>query len=772
MKTAVDSFHIKFDKFVQLFQEKILKKSIWKNRPKILMQQRESDCGAACFGSVLKFYGVKKINLSAIHELLKTGRDGSSFEQLKDAFQQVGIKAQPFETSLSSLKRRYTSGGNHPAILHWKGNHFVVLYNLDKSGALIADPAAGIYKIKYDEFNEKWTKYALLIEKTAKFSPPELQFKSPNPWHKFKPIILSLKSVFASVFILAIILQLISLVHPLAMKYLFDNLLSTAEARLIDLVIGSLLLVIAFQAIIEFIRSFILVKAEQKLSVSMKDVFYEHLFKLPASYFNRQRTGDLITLNADTKTIGSLLVGQTLVTTLDLLTFITYFGLLLYLQIKLVMLALCIIPFYAVSVFISAKFLQRLHRVNFARASELQSYTVENLGGMLTIKALAIENSISQKLVRLLISLQENQIKTAKVSLISNGINGLFMMGGQTLVFWYGVRLVINGELSVGSLVAFIAILGGLLRPAGSLIGLWNGIQQARLASERLGTFFEAKPEWNSDANNNSSPKIIPSSVMDNSDGDISRALTNQKPPEVKIDNVCYKYYGANKFEPPVLSKVCFTFERGKIYGIAGPSGSGKSTLAQLLVRFDDPTEGHIYFDDKNLRSIDPRELRRRAIYMPQDVYLFNTSIRENISCGNPCVTEEEIRLAAKLANADEFIDEMPRGYETILSERGMGLSGGQRQRIALARMLCRKPNMLILDEATSSLDQTSEAAIYSNLKTFFAARTVVIISHREETLENCDHVLYLNQGCLARVLAPGFGEQRKRKTGGADFKK
>lgn len=702
-----------------------------KQKPQVVMQQRETDCGAACFAAVLKFYGVKKINLSAVHELLRSGRDGTNFEQLGEAFGEIGIKTRPVETSLPLLQARFANSNNkfNPTILHWKGNHFIVLYKFSDKGALIADPAIGVYTVPLEEFTEKWTKYALLLEKTDEFAPETLNYQSPSAWQKFYPIFWQQRGVFLFVLGLAILLQFLALAHPIGMKYLFDDLITASKSNFVNVILGGLLAVIAVDALLQFVRGFTLARAEQKLSLSLKAVFYEHLFALPVSYFNRQRTGDLVTLNGDTGTIGQLIAGRTLVAALDLLTFVTYLAFLSYLQVKLVVLAICLIPLYAGAVFISAKFLQKLYRLNFAKSAELSSYIMEHLGGMTTIKALAIEEPVSNKLQKLMVSLRENQIKTSKISLISGGVNSLFLIGGQTLVFWYGVNLVTNEELSVGSLVAFIAVLGGLLRPAGSLVNLWNDIQQSRLASERLGTFFATTPEY-----------------------EVNKAETVTSleiAPTVEIKNVTYRYHGASKYDSPTLSNINLTLEAGKIYGLIGESGSGKSTLAQLLVKFDEPTEGQIFYNGADLRIINPNLLRREVGYVSQDVYLFNTSIRDNIAYGNSYFGEEEILKAAEIAGALEFIQNLPRKFDTILSERGMGLSGGQRQRIALARMIYRKPKLLILDEATSSLDLASEEKIYENLKPFLKNRTSVIISHREETLKHTDFIIKLENGCL-----------------------
>lgn len=700
-----------------------------KQKPQILLQQRETDCGAACFASVLKFYGVKKINLSAVHELLRSGRDGTNFEQLRESFQEIGIESHPVETTLPLLQARFQKSNNkfNPAIIHWKGNHFIVLYGFDKKGALIADPAIGIYSISLEEFSEKWTKYALILKKTDKFNAKDLNYPTPSVWNKFLPIITSQRSVFIGVFFLAIFLQLLALIHPIGMKYLFDGLIAENSSNFIDVILGGLLTVILVDAFLQFVRSMILARTEQRFNVSMKEVFYKHLFRLPVSYFNRHRTGDLITLNGDTGTIGQLLAGKTLVAALDLLTFITYFALLCYLQVKLVGLAIALIPIYSIAVFISARFLQKLYRLNFAKSAELSSYTMEHLSGINTIKSLAIENSVWLKLQKLIISLQENQIKTTKIALISGGVNNFFLIGGQTLVFWYGVHLVQSGELSVGSLVAFISVLGGLLRPAGSLVNLWNDIQQTKLASERLGTFFATKTELNEE--------------------DLDKNLVLSNPPKIEIKNLTYRYHGASKYDIPALSNINLTLESGKIYGLIGASGSGKSTLAQLLARFDDPTEGQVFYNGKDFCLINPQELRKAVGYFSQDVYLFNTSIRENIAYGEKDINDDDVFRCAEMVGASEFIQNLPRKYDTVLSERGMGLSGGQRQRIALARMLYRKPKLLILDEATSSLDLKSEEAIYSNLLSYFRERTVIVISHRPETLKYVDQIIEIETG-------------------------
>ena len=211
-----------------------------KQKPQIILQQRETDCGAACFGSILKFFGVKKVNLSAIHELLRSGRDGTNFEQLGEAFREIGIESRPVETTLPLLQARFQKSNEkyNPTILHWKGNHFIILYGFNAKGALIADPAIGVYTIPLDEFSEKWTKFALLLEKTDEFKADELNYQSPSAWNKFLPIISSQRGVFITVFCLAILLQLLALVHPIGMKYLFDGLIEEKTTNFVDLILG------------------------------------------------------------------------------------------------------------------------------------------------------------------------------------------------------------------------------------------------------------------------------------------------------------------------------------------------------------------------------------------------------------------------------------------------------------------------------------------------------------------------------------------------------
>jgi len=317
--------------------------------------------------------------------------------------------------------------------------------------------------------------------------------------------------------------------------------------------------------------------------------------------------------------------------------------------------------------------------------------------------------------------------RSALLSLTSNSVGAILQTLGTVVLLWYGARLVISGDLTVGQLVAFNVLAASVMRPIIKVLDLWNEVQQAGVGLERLNDVFDAKPEE-----------------------DVSEAARIQLPAvsgRLKFSNVTFRY--PTRPERNALQNINLEIEPGQTVAIVGRSGAGKTTFANLLLRLHEPNEGCITIDGYDLKQVALSSLRTQIGVVPQDVFLFSGTIRENIALGNADAPLKEVVGAAMLAGAHDFIRELPAGYETKIGERGQSLSGGQRQRIAIARALYRKPRILIFDEATSALDAESERAIQQNLEEILKGRTTLVIAHRLSTVRNADLIVVLDRGTI-----------------------
>ena len=374
--------------------------------------------------------------------------------------------------------------------------------------------------------------------------------------------------------------------------------------------------------------------------------------------------------------------------------------------------------------------MQRQYREAFQRGAEAESQMVEAVTAVGTVKATAAERSIRWKWEGLMVKSLNVQFRSAMTSMASYSVGSILQTLSTTLLLWYGAHLVITGELSVGQLMAFNVLVGSVTHPIISLIELWHSVQEVKIALERLNDVFDAKPE--EDAAQQSLIRLP------------------QVRGHLKFENVTFRY--PTRPDRNALQNINLEIYPGHTVALIGRSGAGKTTFANLLLRMHLPNEGRIYIDGHDLRQVSLGSLRAQVGVVPQDVFLFSGTIRENIAFGQTDAPLEEVVGAAMLAGAHEFISELPLGYETVIGERGQSLSGGQKQRVAIARALFKKPRILIFDEATSALDTESERAIQQNLDKILKDRTTLIIAHRLSTVRNADLIVVMDRGAIVET--------------------
>lgn len=518
-----------------------------------------------------------------------------------------------------------------------------------------------------------------------------------------------------------------ALAFPKLMGMLVDCVKNkdNAEANTIAI---SLVAILSFQSIFSFFRLSLFVNFTENTLANLRLALYSNLIKLPMSFFSQKRVGELNSrISSDITQIQ-----DTLTTTIAefLRQFILIIGgviLLATQSLKLTLMMLAVVPLVAVAAVIFGRFIRKYSKNVQDQVAESQVIVEETLQGISNVKAFANEwYEIARYKGKI------NEI--VKIAIKGGQYRGYFasfiifcLFGSIVAVVWYGVTLSISGEMSVGQLISFVLYSTFVGASFGGIAELYAQIQKAVGATERVFELLEETPE----------------------DIKSTHSITTEKiRGDVTFKNVAFSY--PSRKEIQVLKDVSFTANFGQKIAIVGPSGAGKSTISSLLLRFYNIQSGQILIDDKNIYDYDLENLRGNMSIVPQDVILFGGSIRENIAYGKPDATEEEIVKAAKQANALNFVNGFPEKFDTLVGERGIKLSGGQRQRIAIARALLKNPSILILDEATSSLDSESEKLVQEALQTLMEGRTSIIIAHRLSTIRNADAILVLNDGMIS----------------------
>ena len=695
-------------------------------------QQSVTDCGAACLLMIGQYWG-KNFSLNRLRDLANVNRNGSTLRGLAFAAETVGFITRPIKATLDRFAEQKL-----PAIAHWDNNHYIVVYEINKKNVIVADPGMGQRILTHREFQAGWTGYAMLLEPTAWLD----EGKGSNfPIWRFLELLKPHKVVLGEVVVASVVIQLFGLVTPLLTQLLLDRVVVQRSSLTLMAVGMGLLIFGLFKVVISGLRQYLLDHVSQKVNVSLIVGFVRHSFKLPLSFFESRYVGDIIARLQENQKIQNFLTGEALSIFLDFLTIFVYVGLMFWYSWQMALLTLVIVPPFFILALIATPFLQKISRDIFTATAKEQSYVIEAFSGIATVKSMAIEHRVrwrwEEYLNKAVIKGFNGQVIGNKVQVISSTIQVI----ATTAVLWFGAWQVIQEQLTVGQLIAFNMLLGNVISPFQRLAVLWNQIQEIIISIERINDVLEAEPEENW--------QVEPRQQLPAINGQIS------------FQNVSFRYHPDDKAN--IIENLSFEVEAGQTIALVGRSGSGKSTLAKLILSLYSPTEGKILVDGNDLANISPSSLRRQVGVVDQANFLFGGTIMENISIKHPEATLEEVREAAEQAGADEFIQKLPLKYETLVGERGGSLSGGQCQRLAIARALLGNPRLLILDEATSSLDAESERIIQNNLNTIIQGRTTFIIAHRLSTIRQADQILVLDQGIL---VEKGTHDELMKKQG------
>ncbi len=682
-----------------------------------IKQHDETDCGAACLGMICQYYG-QSIGLNRLRDLANVSREGTSLSALAEAAENLGFLTRGVRIGYSEIGER-----DLPLIAHWEGYHFVVLYRINSKYAWIADPALGRRKISRKEFEDKWSKLALILEYTDKVSRYRGRKSS---FRRFFPLARPYLGILTEILMASLVLNLFGLASPLFTQMILDQVLVHQDTSLLNLLLLGMIIIALFRIATSSLRNYLIGYVGARISISMLSHIYHHLLRLPMRFFALRRTGDIMTRFRESQYLRSLLTETAISAVLDAVMIFVYLGLMFYYHTTLTLWVLAFIPLSIILTLIYTPILKSINQRSFLARSEWSSVLIDSLRGIEVIKTLAVEKSTRWSWEERLTREIKIGFTAIKTNMLFGSLGQLNSVLGSTVVLWYGANLVIQGDLSVGQLIAFNMLSGSVLGPIRGLINLWPQIQLAKMGLDRLNDIYDMRTE--SSRNRNYSVQLT----------DVEG--------HIKFDDVFFRY-GSGSTEPYVLSDINLDIRPGQKVAIVGRSGAGKTTLIKLIPRLFDPTEGSVTLDDTDLREFDPGWLRRQVGMVLQDPVMFNATIAENIALGVKDVDMDRLMEVSKLAYAHDFIKDLPMGYETKIREQGVGLSGGQRQRLSIARALYGNPKILILDEATNALDTESERAIQEGLDTMLEDKTAFIIAHRVSTVKDADLILVLDDG-------------------------
>ncbi|MBW4625052.1 MAG: peptidase domain-containing ABC transporter [Brasilonema octagenarum HA4186-MV1] len=628
----------------------------------------------------------------------------------------IGLNTQMINVSAKAITKLEA-----PAMIRWQDT-FAILYEISEKKLVLGVPEVGIVQQDPDHFVENWGQEGqVLLLKVAKYTPRK---RFSLSW--FVPSLIKYRKVLLEVLIASFFVQVFGLANPLIIQIIIDKVIIQNGFETLN-VLGVLLLIMAvFEGLLTSVRTYLFVDTTNRIDLTLGSEIIDRLFRLPLRYFERRPVGELATRASELENIRSFMTGTALTVVLDAVFSTIYIVVMLVYSWMLTLVALATVPLFAFMTIVFSSIMRRQLRFKAERYSQTQSYLVEALSGIQTVKAQNIELRSRWRWQEYYSNYVTAGFQTVVTSTAASVTSNFLNQVSSLLVLWVGAYLVLKGQLTLGQLIAFRIISGYVTAPLLRLTQLWQNFQQTGLSLERLADILDTPSEVDEDSQN------IPLPAIDGT---------------VKFENVCFRFTPTS---PLQLNNINLDFPSGKFVGIVGQSGSGKSTLMKLLPRLYDLESGRIFIDGYDISKIELYSLRRQIGMVLQDSLLFDGTIQENIALTNPDATTDEIMTASKVAAAHDFIMSLPNGYNTRVGERGSSLSGGQRQRIAIARTVLQNPRLLILDEATSALDYQSERQVCDNLAEAFRGRTVFFITHRLSTIKNADIVLLLEKGLVA----------------------
>ena len=683
------------------------------------------DCGVAALASIAKFYG-SDFSLAHLRELAKTNKEGTTALGIVKAANEMGFETRPVQADKTLFDM---SDVPYPFIVHvnkeGKLQHYYVVYQTKKDYLIIGDPdpSVKITKMSKERFFSEWTGVAIFLAPKPSYQPHK---NKKNGLLSFLPLIFKQKSLIAYIVLSSLLVTIINIGGSYYLQGILDEYIPNQMKSTLGIISIGLIITYILQQAMSFSRDYLLTVLSQRLSIDVILAYIRHIFELPMSFFATRRTGEIISRFTDANSIIDALASTILSLLLDVSILILVGSVLLAQNPNLFLLSLISVPIYMFIIFSFMKPFEKMNHDVMQSNSMVSSAIIEDINGIETIKSLTSEENRYQNIDSEFVDYLEKSFKLTKYSILQTNLKQGTKLVLNIFILWFGAQLVMSSKISIGQLITFNTLLSYFTTPMENIINLQTKLQSAKVANNRLNEVYLVESEFQVQKNPVHSNFLM---------GDI------------EFDDLSYKY----GFGRDTLTDINLTIKQGDKVSLVGVSGSGKTTLAKMIVNFFDPYKGQITINHQDIKNIDKKILRRHINYLPQQAYIFNGSILENLTLGgNNMISQEDILKACELAEIRQDIERMPMGYQTQLSD-GAGLSGGQKQRIALARALLTKAPVLILDEATSGLDVLTEKKVIDNLMSL-TDKTILFVAHRLSIAERTNRVIVLDQGKIIEV--------------------
>ena len=685
-----------------------------RRRVPLVPQMESGDCGASCLAMVLAYHG-RVVPLEQVRIETETDRDGVGAVAILEAARRYGLSARGVAADVGSL-------GHLPrgAILHWDFDHFVVFEGADRRGADIVDPAIGRRRVPMEAFRRSFTGVALVFEPTEDFTTG--RGDSPGTWRYIRPLVGESRSL-RRVLVSSVVIRLLAVAFPVLTGLIVDEIAPSNDRSVLTVVAVAMAAVVLYQFLAAVVRAQLLLQLRTHLDVRLTTAFVEHLVRLPYSFFLRRSAGDLMMRLQSNSEVREILTTGALAAVLDGTLATGYLVALFVVDTTLGALVAGLGVLQVAVLAGSWRRHQRLMAESLEVESRSQSYTYELLAGIETLKAMGAESRAAERWQGLFAAEINATLARGRLTAWIEALTGTLEIGSPLVILVFGAYRVLDGDLSLGAMLAATALAVGFLEPLAALVEGALPMAVTRSFMQRINDVLDTPAEQ-------SGQGAVP-----------APRLTGH----VVAESVSFSY---SPRVPPVVVDVSLEVLPGQQLGIAGRSGAGKSTLAHLLLGLYSPTAGRILFDGQDLKTLEVRSFRRQLGIVTQRPYLFGSSIAENIGFNSPGAGLDDIMEAARLACVHDEIMALPLGYDTVLGDAGSTLSGGQQQRIALARAVVHRPAILLLDEATSDLDSVTERRIFEQLAGLRC--TTIVIAHRLSTIRHADTILVLDGGRVA----------------------
>ena len=690
---------------------------------KCILQNDETDCGPACLAAIFRKYGLK-VSIAKIRDIAGTDRQGTSAYGLVKAIEHYGFQQKVVEADKESL----TSKLPIPAIAHVVIDdsllHYVVITKVKGDTVVVSDPAKGIVKYKKEDFLKIWTKILILIAPTNNSQKGN---KKQSTLISFFRLLISQKWLLLRIFILSMILTSLGIITSFYYQVIMDNVVPSLSIQTLNYVSVITLCLFLVQIGINFLRGILIVKLEQRIDIPIMLGYYNHALILPMKFYSMRDTGEIISRFNDASSIRDIVSDASLTIMMDTIMAVVGAVVLFNCNRLLFLISVVVLILYGIIVFIYNKPIKKINRKIMEMNSKVTSQFVETINGIETIKVFNQEKNEETKTDKLYKKFLKKIFNGGILSLSQQTVTMFVAVVGELVILWVGTACVIKGNLTLGELITFNALLGYFINPIKNLINLQSSIQTAVVAADRLGEILDIAPEYNDE--------------QDQSDNKIRFS-------KVSISNLDFRY-GTRDL---VLRHINLEIHRGEKIAFVGESGSGKTTLAKLLVRLYEQEKGSIKLDSSDIREFSISQIRNNISYISQNTFLFSGTIKENLLFGNSDASDNDILRVCKICELEEYINSLPLKYNTRIEENGKNLSGGQKQRLAIARALLKNPKILIMDEATSNLDYITEKTIENTINKFSKNMTTIIIAHRLSTIKDCDKIFVFKDGQIVET--------------------